>query len=43
MSLYTRFSTGAVFIFPALCLGIPEGEPMWLELAWLGFAVGVKL
>lgn len=40
MNLYTRFSTGAVFIFPALCLGIPEGEPMWLECPKCGLEKG---
>lgn len=43
MKLYTRFNTGAVFVWPALCIGNRVGEPMWIELAWLGLAVGVTL
>lgn len=35
MILYTRFNTGAVFVWPALCIGVRVEKPMQIELAWL--------
>jgi len=39
MKVYTRFNNGVVFVLPTLAFSI-EGK-FWIELAWLGLAVGV--
>lgn len=36
--IYTRLSMTTVFLWPTVAIGI-TGE-FWVELAWLGFAVG---
>lgn len=41
MKIYTRLNSSVVFVLPAIAFSI-EGN-FWLELAWLGFAVGVTL
>jgi hypothetical protein len=38
--IYTRFSTDVVFLLPTIAAGI--GDKLWVEIAWLGFAVGIK-
>ena len=38
--IYTRFSTDVVFLLPTIAIGI--GDKLWVEIAWLGFAVGIK-
>jgi len=40
MEIYTRISQSAVFVWPALAFSI-EGD-FWIELAWLGLAVGLS-
>jgi len=39
MKVYTRFNNSVVFVLPTLAFSI-EGE-IWIELAWLGLAIGV--
>ena len=41
MKIYTRLNSGVVFVFPALAFSI-DGD-FWIELAWLGFAIGVTI
>jgi len=39
MNIYTRVNQSAVFVWPALAFSI-EGD-FWIELAWLGLAIGL--
>ena len=39
MKVYTRLNSGVVFVLPTLAFSI-EGD-FWIELAWLGLAVGI--
>lgn len=36
--IYTRFNHSTVFVWPSLAIGI--ANEFWIELAWLGLAVG---
>ena len=38
--IYTRFSIDVVFLIPTIAVGI--GDKLWVEIAGLGFAVGIK-
>lgn len=38
--IYTRFSTDVVFLLPTIAIGI--GDKLWVELGWLGVAIGLK-
>jgi len=38
--IYTRFSTDVVFLIPTIAVGI--GDNFWIELGWLGVAIGLK-
>jgi len=40
MNIYMRVNQSAVFVWPALAFSI-EGD-FWIELAWLGLAVGLS-
>ena len=40
MEIYTRINVSAVFVWPALAFSIEDD--FWIELAWLGFAVGLS-
>lgn len=39
MLLYSKTSTSAVFVWPALALNFDDG--FWIELAWIGFGIGM--
>jgi hypothetical protein len=39
MRIYTRLNYITIFILPALAIGI--GDEFWIEIAWLGFAIGI--
>jgi hypothetical protein len=41
MKIYTQLNSSVVFFFPTLAFSI-EGK-FWIELAWLGLAIGVTL
>jgi hypothetical protein len=41
MKIYIRLNSSVVFILPTLAFSI-EGK-FWIELAWLGIAIGVTL
>ena len=41
MNVYTRLNSSVVFVLPTLAFSI-EGD-FWIELAWLGLAIGVTL
>lgn len=40
MKIYTRLNSSVVFVFPTLAFSI-DAE-FWVEIAWLGFAIGIK-
>jgi hypothetical protein len=38
--IYTKTSTTAIFLWPAVAINMEED--WWIELAWLNFAIGIK-
>ena len=39
--IYTRISRVVLFVWPALAIGIDINGLVFMELAWLNFAVGI--